>query len=331
MNPMIKDQYINSGIPAVRDNSGWWKISLGKGGFCWKTCSNAGIIIVGNWGVNGLGELSQYSSAKALQNAGASFSAARQLWDFFNGIKVEDKVIAYANGKILGIGVVSGNCSLQKSNDCYKWLAEEYVRPVLWQECKPHIDIRNDVLLYPHFKKQATLVPLDDIHVERLEELIRESGVNIPAPYSIASHSGVSETDVAINEAQGFASSPQVRRAVEEYAMRCATNYFVERGYLVTPVGKPYDLECRKGQELLFVEVKGTQSAGSQVILTRNEVEFACNPANEMALFIMSGVAVAGTDLAPIVTGGDMRVICPWRIEKHHLSAISYDYAVPQN
>ncbi len=50
---------------------------------------------------------------------------------------------------------------------------------------------------------------------------------------------------------------------------------FTKCGYTVKRRGKPFDLLCIRDSETLFVEVKGTQSNGEAVFLTRNEVQWA--------------------------------------------------------
>lgn len=50
---------------------------------------------------------------------------------------------------------------------------------------------------------------------------------------------------------------------------------------------KPYDLHLTRGDEKLHVEVKGTTSDGSQIILTRAEVEWQRRFAPDNALVIV--------------------------------------------
>jgi hypothetical protein len=80
-------------------------------------------------------------------------------------------------------------------------------------------------------------------------------------------------------------------------------------------VGKPYDLRCTKDNEELFVEVKGTQTPGATVLLTKNEVDFARRYRRHMALFILhSARVIKGECLS--VSGGISRVLPPWDIDR---------------
>src|SRR6185437_3824538 len=86
--------------------------------------------------------------------------------------------------------------------------------------------------------------------------------------------SGGAGTDAA--RIQGLLRETAVRRAVEIYAEDHAESYLQKHGWTVERVGSQklgYDLECINQQGgLLHVEVKGTQSLGEEVFLTRNEV-----------------------------------------------------------
>ncbi len=59
-------------------------------------------------------------------------------------------------------------------------------------------------------------------------------------------------------------------------------------GYVVEDVGKTvsYDLRATKAGFVVKVEVKGTTSNGSEIVLTRNEVDVHKNdyPANALAI-----------------------------------------------
>jgi len=57
-------------------------------------------------------------------------------------------------------------------------------------------------------------------------------------------------------------------------------------GYHIKLVAKPYDLHCKRADEVLYIEVKGTQTDGEEILLTPNEVAFANSNSQQMALFV---------------------------------------------
>ncbi|PYV71686.1 MAG: hypothetical protein DMG96_28340 [Acidobacteria bacterium] len=72
----------------------------------------------------------------------------------------------------------------------------------------------------------------------------------------------------------GFQSNPEVRRAVEEFAMQCAREYLLGRKYTGitrTDDRHCYDYTCKHNGKMVFVEVKGTQTRGEKIIVTKNE------------------------------------------------------------
>lgn len=131
---------------------------------------------------------------------------------------------------------------------------------------------------------------------------------------------------------QGFAASPAVRKAVEEYAMQLAEAHFGKE-YEVKRKGKPYDLECthRVSSAVLYVEVKGTTTAGEDVFLTPNEVRFARENANRIALFVQSGIIIGQSDDGQVIpSAGTTRIWQPWNVDAGVLTAVSYVYTLPE-
>ena len=119
-------------------------------------------------------------------------------------------------------------------------------------------------------------------------------------------------------------------KAVELRAMEEAERCYREQGWKVEDVSaaESYDLRCTRDGDELHVEVKGVTSDGSEVNLTRNEVEHARE--RRTALFVLSHVEVSYADGGePVASGGNARVLCPWRVDDGDLTALAYSYRVP--
>ncbi len=130
---------------------------------------------------------------------------------------------------------------------------------------------------------------------------------------------------------QGFRVSAEGRRALEEHAMALATTYYRERGWQVENVSAhaAYDLRCTRLDEALHVEVKGTQSDGRQILLTRNEVSHARAAFPSVALVIVARIELDRDDAGTIAArGGTVRVLDPWALDETGLSALAYEYRV---
>jgi hypothetical protein len=96
-----------------------------------------------------------------------------------------------------------------------------------------------------------------------------------------------------------------------------------------------YDLDCRHRRtgRTLHVEVKGTQTPGEEVVLTRNEVRHhqahGGDCSAEHALFVLSRVEVARTP--PIsCAGGTPFLHWDWSPEQDALDPTEYTYRVPR-
>lgn len=90
-----------------------------------------------------------------------------------------------------------------------------------------------------------------------------------------------------------------------------------------------YDLVCRRGGVVKHVEVKGTTTDATEVILTPNEVRHAREcPAT--ALFILSNITIERADDGTVTaTGGDRNLYDPWPIDDGTLVPVGYRYQAP--
>lgn len=120
-----------------------------------------------------------------------------------------------------------------------------------------------------------------------------------------------------------------VRIEVERRSVEVATAHYVEAGWEVQPIGKPYDLLCvRSGWPDLHVEVKGSTGLPANVVLTVNEVIHASEHPTELA--VVRDIKIDRTNpLAPVGTGGVLRVFPAWTPAPEALRVSRYDYQVP--
>ncbi|HEX7292730.1 MAG TPA: DUF3883 domain-containing protein, partial [Conexibacter sp.] len=129
----------------------------------------------------------------------------------------------------------------------------------------------------------------------------------------------------------GFRTDAEEIRAVERHAVELARAHYEALGWRVRDVGatKPYDLELRRAEERLDVEVKGTTSDGMVVTLTDGEVRHHENAYPRNALVVVSRISLDRSGAVPRATLGELREITPWRIAGADLRPIAHRYAVP--
>lgn len=131
-------------------------------------------------------------------------------------------------------------------------------------------------------------------------------------------------------QGQGREEDPQVRLAIEKYAVGLAKQYYQGRGYDVDERGKPYDLHCEKQGELLHVEVKGSRSLLDAVVVTINEVTDARDPAWRSDLYVVDAIELQrGAEGDLICSGGRQRVLPGWYPEDARLKPTQYRYSLP--
>jgi Protein NO VEIN, C-terminal len=113
---------------------------------------------------------------------------------------------------------------------------------------------------------------------------------------------------------QGFQLDQEVNVAVEALAMNRATEFYSKAWDVEDVHGtESYDLICRRGDEIKHVEVKGTTTDGTEVILTPNEMRHA-REFSRTALFIVSDITVGRAEDGTVTaTGGKHHRYDPWR------------------
>ena len=102
--------------------------------------------------------------------------------------------------------------------------------------------------------------------------------------------------------------------------------YYRDQGWQVTDthLGSPYDAVAEKDGETLFLEAKGTQSAGATVLVTRGEVEHARAHPGQCFIGIWSGIAFDESG-AVRTDSGEFRVL-PFYPESDELTVVGYEW-----
>ena len=130
--------------------------------------------------------------------------------------------------------------------------------------------------------------------------------------------------------ALGHALSQLERRAIEMQAKNAATDHFKAEGYLVedTSANNPFDLRVTRGNEVLYIEVKGTTGPLGDVVLTKNEVNHHQKhyPAN--GLFVLYSIKLNKVPGQPAADGGVQFLRTPWQLEESRLQPLAYRYRV---
>lgn len=150
----------------------------------------------------------------------------------------------------------------------------------------------------------------------------------LTSPQAEASSSIVERVEEEIERSAGFQLNSKVRKAVEMHAMKRAEIEFRKRGYEVEDVSQTqsYDLLCKKKDgETKYVEVKGTQGGGHEVVLTAGEVNFVTKNSLDCILGVVHGIKVKGRR-APKAFGGHLIVDEPLNPSTGVLKPIAFTF-----
>jgi hypothetical protein len=117
-------------------------------------------------------------------------------------------------------------------------------------------------------------------------------------------------------------------KAIEQHAVDLVRRHFEAEHYTTTDVGatESYDIYAVKADHEAKIEVKGTTSDGSEIVLTYNEVELhkAEHPNN--ALAVVKRIILDRT--GPTARGGELQLLMPWDLRPERLRPIAYRYHI---
>ena len=188
-------------------------------------------------------------------------------------------------------------------------------------------------LYFPFELAQRPVRPLQGYAFKLSREFVRAFGLpefealSAEVPAVSNAHSGLRR------EAQGYAVSIEVRRAVERRAMALALRHYRSQGFKVENCSRthPYDIVARSGSRSWTVEVKGTTGLGDAVFLTRNEVEHATQHPKNAVLFVVHSMDLVRGATSVRATGGLVRIFEPWQVGQGDLEALQFRYLLPHS
>lgn len=123
---------------------------------------------------------------------------------------------------------------------------------------------------------------------------------------------------------QAHTDNAAQRKAIEDAAQNWLMQHYRDEGWTVldTRYAGPYDAMATKSGETLYLEAKGTQSAGDSVFLTRGEVEHARRHRGDCVIGIWSGMRFA--DGGEIDQDAGETLLMPFDPDTGTLTALQY-------
>ena len=88
---------------------------------------------------------------------------------------------------------------------------------------------------------------------------------------------------------------------------------------------RSYDVECTRGDEVLYVEVKGTTATGDSIIRTANEVDIYTRHHLNNALILVWGIRLDRSTTPPAASGGTVE-FKQLRLINHSAKVFGYNF-----
>lgn len=168
-----------------------------------------------------------------------------------------------------------------------------------------------------------------------LGDVYRAGDEGLTVPGDSPDVADVEQAIIAIADPQRKRKGPRLtgaeRRAIELRAVQVTRQYFesTHMGYLTKDVGdkESFDILATKSDEMVKVEVKGTTSNGTEIVLTRNEVKLHKDDHPANALAIVRNIKLHRHDDGPTATGGELHLTMPWEVDDARMEPIAYRYS----
>lgn len=175
------------------------------------------------------------------------------------------------------------------------------------------------------WEPQASGSQINPAVVGRLEQLWRTHVAAVrrtPAPLPRT-------PNTRVGTGQGRRLDAKLRKQIEDLAQRRLMGVYKADGWTVVDlrVGNPFDAKATKGDDVLYLEAKGTVTAGERVIVTRGEVNWARSHPGECVIGIVSGFTVK-RDGTVNPNSGTLREYL-WEPQDKDLDPINYDFYPP--
>ncbi|WP_372490577.1 protein NO VEIN domain-containing protein [Nocardioides bruguierae] len=160
-----------------------------------------------------------------------------------------------------------------------------------------------------------------------IADLMAGMGIGAGAAQTAPVGVGMPSPDERRAGGQGRQTDADLNRATERRAVELATAHMLQHGWTeVIPLGKPYDLVCRRddGQEK-HVEVKGSSGATGSVIYTRNEVAHFRRCPHGADLIVVRDIELTlDDDGAVTATGGELKHVANYRAPDADLKVLTF-------
>jgi hypothetical protein len=171
--------------------------------------------------------------------------------------------------------------------------------------------------------------------IEWLGDVYRAGDEGLTVPGDSPEIADIEQAVFAIADPQRKRKGPRLtgaeRRVIEQRAVVVTREHFESAlmGYTTKDVGdkESFDILAIKSDETVKVEVKGTTSNGTEIVLTRNEVKLHKDDHPANALAIVRNIQLHRQDDGPTATGGELQLTMPWEIDDARLEPIAYRYS----
>jgi len=175
-----------------------------------------------------------------------------------------------------------------------------------------------------HWTPQTSGTRIPDAAAARLEELWSD---HVGSVRSIGD--GNASHESPRKSGQGRQLDAGLRSEIENLAQDRLTAHYRAQGWTVEDMryGNSFDARATRDGDVLFLEAKGTTTAGESVIVTPGEVRFARANPGRCIMGVLSDIDVDAAGHV-VASSGTLRII-DWNPDAGHLEPLSFSFFPP--
>lgn len=134
-----------------------------------------------------------------------------------------------------------------------------------------------------------------------------------------------------LSAGQGRRLDAKFRKEIENLAQARLTKVYEGDGWHVEDLrhGNPFDAKAIKGDDVRYLEAKGTVTNGQRITVTRGEVAWARNHPGQCVIGILSNITVKKNGSVDTASGILRRYV--WQPEAADLEPLDYDFYPPED
>ena len=203
-----------------------------------------------------------------------------------------------------------------------------YTEPAGAEGSRPGTRLRLEHTFSSEARERLTMAYLSDHGVKPPLRQRRTISEETLAYLELVEHDDAHSGEDVVTDAggQGWLADPVLRKQVEDIAQARLMDHYEVLGWAVEDVRhkhRGYDaLATKEGHADLYLEAKGTTSAGGSILVTAHELEVARRHPEQYVLGVLAAIRPVDSAVGP--DSGELQIYAPWNPDDGTIKPVTY-------